>query len=348
MEEPQNMMDECEECNNSNTFVFTVGRMNPPTPGHLELIREMLTFASQHNINKVYIFLSERHDDNENPILCSNKLAVLMGSQNCENVEVDLVSTSKPLTAKKEELITQNAMFDTDFLPNASYPMIQWLKDDMAKNNMIVNGITICVVCFPGSQQFGYINYLANKIANVEPIYLMGFFGSERDSLGAAIKKYFESPTFNSKYKYITHAGTERGDMETFKGIAKDPVKLKAQVMSELPDGSVSASFVRNIVAQGDDLYYKFEELYTPYLKDPVIIRAFYDAIKKGLGRTKPPSKSTTLGKRKPAPSLELSNTKLEGGRKTRKVRKMRKTRKKRKKTRKIRKNTRRKRVTTK
>lgn len=341
MEEPQKIMDECTECNNSNTFVFTVGRMNPPTPGHLELIREMLTFASQHNINKVYIFLSERHDDNENPILCSNKLAVLMGSQNCENVDIDRVSIKKPLNVKKEELKTQNAMFDTEFLPNASYPMIQWLKDDMDKKNMIVNGITICVVCFPGSEQFGYINYLANKIANVEPIYLMGFFGSERDSLGVAIKKYFESPTFNSKYKYITHAGTERGDMEIYKGIAKDPVKLKTQVMSELPDGSVSASFVRNIVVQGGEFYYKFEELYRPYLKDPVIIRAFYDAIKKGLGRVKPPVKSTTLGKRKQVPSVELSNKKTEGGRKTRKVKKTRKTRKTRKKSR-------RKRVTTK
>jgi hypothetical protein len=353
MEEPQKIMDECSECNNSNTFVFTVGRMNPPTPGHLELIREMLTFASQHNINKVYIFVSERHDDNENPLLCSNKLAVLMGSQNCENVDIkeDRVSINKPLTAKKEELITQNAMFDTDFLPNASYPMIQWLKDDMAKKNMIVNGITICVVCFPGSQQFGYINYLANKIVNVEPIYLVGFFGSERDSLGASIKKYFESPTFNSKYKYITHVGTPRSNMDEYKGVAKDPAKLKAQVMSELPDGSVSASFVRNIVAQGDDFYYKFEELYTPYLKDPVIIRAFYDAIKKGLGRSsKSQVKSTTLRKRKPEPSVELPNKNtnvLNGGRKTRKTRKTRKSRKKRK-TRKTRKKSRRKRVTTK
>ena len=57
MEEPTNMIDECEQCNNSNTLVFTVARMNPPTPGHLELIREMLTFASKHGINKVYIFV---------------------------------------------------------------------------------------------------------------------------------------------------------------------------------------------------------------------------------------------------------------------------------------------------
>jgi hypothetical protein len=139
--------------------------------------------------------------------------------------------------------------------------------------------------------------------------------------------------------------------MDEYKGVAKDPEKLKAQVMSELPDGSVSASFVRNIVAQGDDFYYKFEELYTPYLKDPVIIRAFYDAIKKGLGRSsKSQVKSTTLRKRKPEPSVELPNKNtnvLNGGRKTRKTRKTRKSRKKRK-TRKTRKKSRRKRVTTK
>ena len=103
MEEDKHMMDECEQCNNSNTLVFTVARMNPPTPGHLELIREMLTFASKHNINKVYIFVSERHDDNENPILCSNKLAVLMGSQKCENVDIANIANqdrAKPLTEK--------------------------------------------------------------------------------------------------------------------------------------------------------------------------------------------------------------------------------------------------------
>ena len=215
-------------------------------------------------------------------------------------------------------------MFDTEFIPNASYPMIQWLKDDMTEANMIVNGITICVVCFPGSQQFGYINYFANKITNMNPIYLMGFFGFERDSLGTSIQKYFESDKFNSIYKYIPHAGTERKGMEIYKDIAKDPVKLKAQVMSELPDGSVSASFVRNIVAQGEGVYYKFKELYSPYLKDPDTIRAFYDAIKKGLGRL-----PKTLGKRKMTLSVDNST---EGGRKTRKLRTKIKTDKYRKK----------------
>ena len=55
----QNIDNACNNCNNSNTLIFTVGRMNPPTPGHLELIREMLTMAKAKNIKQVYIFLSE-------------------------------------------------------------------------------------------------------------------------------------------------------------------------------------------------------------------------------------------------------------------------------------------------
>lgn len=60
-----------------NTVVFTLARMNPPTPGHLHLIRRLIEEGIARNAERVYVILSKTNDNNENPIPCSEKLNVL-------------------------------------------------------------------------------------------------------------------------------------------------------------------------------------------------------------------------------------------------------------------------------
>lgn len=55
-----------------STIIITIGRMNPPTPGHLLLIKTLIISAAQENLSKVYIILSHTQDE-KNPIHCWEK-----------------------------------------------------------------------------------------------------------------------------------------------------------------------------------------------------------------------------------------------------------------------------------
>jgi len=54
---------------NKNTLICTVGRMNPPTPGHLFIIRRLLSNAVELGVDEIYVFLSSSQD-NKNPLVC--------------------------------------------------------------------------------------------------------------------------------------------------------------------------------------------------------------------------------------------------------------------------------------
>ena len=56
---------------NDNTIVFTLARMNPPTPGHLYLIQRLIEEGINKNVNKVYVILSKTNDNNEKPLIAS-------------------------------------------------------------------------------------------------------------------------------------------------------------------------------------------------------------------------------------------------------------------------------------
>ena len=50
-----------------NALIFTIVRMNPPTPGHLFVIKQLIEKAVELNISTVYVFLSKtQHNDTKN------------------------------------------------------------------------------------------------------------------------------------------------------------------------------------------------------------------------------------------------------------------------------------------
>ena len=54
----------------NNTFIFSFVRMNPPTPGHLVLIKNLIDKAIELGSEKAYIITSSSVDG-KNPMLCS-------------------------------------------------------------------------------------------------------------------------------------------------------------------------------------------------------------------------------------------------------------------------------------
>lgn len=57
--------------------IFTIGRMNPPTPGHKKLIKQMIIDAISNNIPKITIILSSTTGDKKNPLECEEKRMIL-------------------------------------------------------------------------------------------------------------------------------------------------------------------------------------------------------------------------------------------------------------------------------
>ena len=64
--------------NNENTILFTIGRMNPPTSGHMLLIREMMKQALEKNVKQINILLSATVDNKKNPLTCGEKRFFLL------------------------------------------------------------------------------------------------------------------------------------------------------------------------------------------------------------------------------------------------------------------------------
>ena len=59
--------------NNENTIIFTIGRMNPPTTGHMLLIQKMIEKAIELNLTQINIILSATVDKKKNPFSCNEK-----------------------------------------------------------------------------------------------------------------------------------------------------------------------------------------------------------------------------------------------------------------------------------
>jgi hypothetical protein len=58
-------------------IIFTIARMNPPTPGHMLLIERLITEAISNKVDNVYIILSSSNANSDNPLDCDYKKTIL-------------------------------------------------------------------------------------------------------------------------------------------------------------------------------------------------------------------------------------------------------------------------------
>ena len=58
---------------NDKSVLFTIGRMNPPTPGHKKLVKQMMEDALKNDIRVVFVNLTSTtgiKDGKVNPLEC--------------------------------------------------------------------------------------------------------------------------------------------------------------------------------------------------------------------------------------------------------------------------------------
>jgi nicotinic acid mononucleotide adenylyltransferase len=236
--------------NNDNTIIFTLARMNPPTPGHLLLIKQLINCAISKNVQKVYVILSKTNNNSNDPIPCLEKINVL---GNADDVTKTMIRSLKQI-------------------------MIHETMDPVLQSKIEnINVITICVPEVKGATPFTPVTPIILGMSHIPDVNLFLIIGNDRkEMLDSITSFFFKFPNVNSVDGLIL----PREEMSVFKEISKDPVKLHNLDISTVPINAISASFVRNIVANGRQD--KFLELYAPYLNEDKI-EGLYGAILYGL-----------------------------------------------------------------
>ena len=317
----------------TNSIFFTIARMNPPTPGHLNIIKKLIEVANERGVSHVYIILSKTNNNNENPISCPEKIEVLG--------DVGDV-TDTMINALKKTMMTE-----------------QPSNADKIQNTQVH---TICVTVGSPFSPIGNLIF-ETESKGVSDINLFVVVGSDRADMVDNItdQYYFKNPNVHSIGKLIlpredvNPVGLPTKGMNEYKNASKSKEDLANLLKSEqisdiVKANAMSASFVRNMVKFSDDKTYpndtdaalikqKFFELYSPYLDDGKI-NILYNGILTGiteLGANTTPSKPSAAMRYKKLLMFKVDGIPSDkpvkkGGRKSRKCgRKSRKSRKSRK-----------------
>jgi hypothetical protein len=141
----------------NNTFIFSFVRMNPPTPGHLVLIKTMIDTSIKLGVNKAYIITSSSLDG-KNPLPC-NSNSITKAKNKSDAFIIDKLNQS----ALQSELIYKSSVLDKMI---ASYKQ-QLIESEpsMAKKTQIAN-FNIVVLCSSGNP-FGFIFNVINNFYTI-------------------------------------------------------------------------------------------------------------------------------------------------------------------------------------
>ena len=233
-----------------NTIIFTLARMNPPTPGHLYLIQRLIEEGINKGVDIVYVILSKTNDNDENPIPCSGKINVL-------GTPEDMAQTM--IRSIKEEMKSRTG-------------------DERLKS--YIDRIIVQPICVPdikGATPFTPIIDIVKSKRGITDLNLFLIIGDDRANMLDSITDFlFKFDNINS----INGLILDRPDMGKYKKLSSDPEALSRMIMSEIPVGALSASFVRNLVRNG--MRDQFIQLYAPYL-DMSKIPVLYESIMEGL-----------------------------------------------------------------
>jgi hypothetical protein len=286
-----------------NTIIFSIVRMNPPTPGHLEVIGSLIMEAISKDIPRVFVILSKTNDNIEDPIPCPAKIQVLGEPGRRDKT---MINSLKSQMMSKE-----------------SDPTIQ------AK----IQAMRVELICVPDQKGATPFSVIMNIVGSAEfiripDVNLFLTIGADRinmvDSITQIMKNSFKNVN-SVNYKALPREG-----MEEFKALSKDSARLCNLDMTKVPISALSASFVRNVTKSCG--LEKFTELYGPYL-DSEQIPILYNLIKTGIDNLPRKTKKDDQVKRLKYTYPWVRGT--EGGRRRkRKSIKKRKTIRKRKITR--------------
>ena len=248
-----------------NTFIFSFVRMNPPTPGHLVLIRMMIDKAMKLGVNKVYVITSSSLDG-KNPVPCSSETIPLPKKNRQDNRVLERLS--------QRDLIYKSAVLEK-MIQSYKQEMIQ-SEPDISKKTLLEN-LNIIVLCSRGSP-FGFIYNIVKTHyidVGVPKINMIFFVGRDRaDFLDTVVDTFRIKDYVNSvDGEILTREGMEEAKNTDVSEVNIEELNKKENL------SKYSGSLVRNLVKKGDRT--KFQQVYSQYLPEEDIHK-LYETIQIG------------------------------------------------------------------
>ena len=267
---------------NLNTIIFTIARMNPPTPGHLSLITYLINEAVRLNVPKVFLILSKTNNSSKDPIPCDK-------------------NPNEPELSFKTEVIDL---------------MVAKLQQKLGTNVSVICRCVSNIPSLPGIRQpttFSTLSDIIYKDFNgIQNLNLIMFVGDDRASLIDSVTNSYYLKDDN--IRSMDGKATDRPEMTTYKNLSK--AQLEDLSIESMPSDSFSGSFVRKIVFYG--LKNKFDDIYKPYLSQSQI-DALYNTLLKGQTLGKPPNEKEEANYK---PKYKYPLSKGTGGSKKRRSKK--------------------------
>jgi nicotinic acid mononucleotide adenylyltransferase len=243
--------------NNDNTIIFSIARMNPPTPGHMFLIETLIREAIDKNVNDVYVILSKTNDNQDDPIPCPEKINVLSND-----------TLKSMIHSLKQKMIIE---------AGENIELIRKIER--------INVNTICVPEDTSAKIFTPLIQIVGAKNEIPNVNLILIIGDDRKNMADSITDFFfKWPNIFS----IDARILPREEMDEFKALSENPAELDRLVIADVPINAMSASFVRNIVR--NTRRDKFAELYEPWLAEELIY-GLYVRIQKGIDTLPPDTK---------------------------------------------------------
>jgi hypothetical protein len=267
---------------NLNTIIFTIARMNPPTPGHLSLITYLINEAVRLNVPKVFLILSKTNNSSKDPIPCDK-------------------NPNEPELSFKTEVIDL---------------MVAKLQQKLGTNVSVICRCVSNIPSLPGIRQpttFSTLSDIIYKDFNgIKNLNLIMFVGDDRVSLIDSVTSSYYLKDDN--IRSMNGIATDRPEMTTYKNLPKE--KLEELSIESMPPDSFSGSFVRKLVFYG--IKNKFDDVYRPYLNQSQI-DALYNTLLKGQTLGEPKKEKEELNYQ---PKYKYPLSKGTGGSKKRRSKK--------------------------
>ena len=288
----------------NNTFIFSFVRMNPPTPGHLVLIKNLIDKAIELGSEKAYIITSSSVDG-KNPMPCSAD-TIPKPKNKADGVIMDSITNSSSslykeralnemISAYKRELIAkemenESASASASPLQVRESQTAEPKKDCFGSNCVIVGGgrreqienLQVIVLCSTGSP-FSFINSIIRRDfidRGIPKINMFFIVGRDRADFLDTIVDTFK------KYDYISSIDgliLGREGMTALKASG-----LGDRSIADIDPSAYSASFIRGLVKNGQRE--EFRQVYEKYLPAEDIDKMF-ETIRIGITMKPPASK---------------------------------------------------------
>jgi hypothetical protein len=278
-----------------NTFIFSFVRMNPPTPGHLVLVKNLIDKAIELGSEKAYIITSSSLDG-KNPMPCSsdtipkpkNKAdGAIMESMSADAIYKSQILEEMIATYKRELIENEVDQSDSASSSASSEKASEDCVGDSCaavgkdRRSQIAN-LHVIVLCSTGSP-FAFINSIIRKDfigRGISKINIFFIVGRDRADFLDTIVDTFQ------KYDYVSSIDgliLKRDGMTALKSSG-----LEDRSIADIDLSEYSASFVRNLVRDGKRE--EFRQVYEKYLPTEEIDKMF-ETIRIGITMKPPASK---------------------------------------------------------